>query len=124
MDDRLGRRHRYRLKLMGHATAEDTAEASTTSDVEPGEGEPGLRSLEFKLLSGKTIILMVDNQARVQDVLHKLPGVEWLSVNGRQVSTDSLVSNIPGNSTLMVRARLKGGGRIFMADEAVPMQCE
>ena len=90
LDDRLGRRHRYRLKLMGHVTAEDTAEASTTSDVEPGEGKPGLRFLEFKLLSGKTIILwstirreyktyFINSQASNGSVLtgDKSPPIHW-----------------------------------------------
>jgi len=71
-DDRLGSGHSYRLEPMGRATAGGTAEMSTASEVKLGEGETGWRSLEFKLLSGKTIILLVDNQTRVHDVLHKL----------------------------------------------------
>jgi len=124
VDDRLGRRHSYWLEPMGRATAGGTAEMSTASEVKLGEGETGLRPLEFKLLSGKTIILLVDNQTRVHDVLHKLPGAEWLSLDGRQVPPDSLVSDISGDSTLTVRTRLRGGGRISLADEAESMTCD
>jgi len=121
--DRLFSGNNYWFDTAGRATAGCATATNIASKVALGDGGIGSRSLEFKLLTGQTIILWADNQTRVHDVLHKLPGADWLSIVGYRVPLDALVSDIPGNSTLTVRARLRGGGRISMADEAKPMPC-
>ena len=84
----------------------------------------GARSLEVKLLSGKTIILSADGHKTVHEVLHLLPGADWLSIGSHRVPSNSLISEISSNSTLTARARLRGGGRIFMTEEASRMSCK
>ena len=108
----------YGLGTVGWATTDRVTTMSSIAEVTPKDGKTGSRSLEFKLLSGKTTILMADNRVQVRDVLHKLPGADWLSIGGHRVLHDALIADIPDNLTLTVHARLRGGSRIFMADEA------
>ena len=60
----------------GRATAGCATEMNTENSVTLGEGAPGSRSLEIRLMSDKTIILSADSQKRVHDVLHQLPGAD------------------------------------------------
>ena len=84
-DDRLSGGSNYGLGTVGRTTTDRVTAVSSIAEVTTKDGKTGSRSLEFKLLSGKTTILTADNRVQVRDVLHKLPGADWLSIGGQRI---------------------------------------